>query len=54
MKPRTSNNLRISANITEEERKLLDEYIKENDLTISQVIRKALNALFQKERSNLK
>lgn len=53
MKPRT-NNLRVAATITEEERKMLDEYIKENDLTISQVIRKALNALFQKERGNLK
>lgn len=49
MKPRT-NNLRVAATITEEERKMLDEYIKENDLTISQVIRKALRLLLTEQK----
>lgn len=39
----------ISVRLTEDERKILDDYCKQNDLSLSWVIRKAIKEYLPKE-----
>lgn len=40
----------ISVRITEEEKQIINQYAKDNDLSMSQVIRKALKEFFKEQK----
>ena len=49
MKSKEQKDTRVAARISEAEKNKLDEYAAKNDLSISQVIRKALKEFLKEE-----